>query len=199
MADIVYMVRHAAPPADKRGRYWGASDPGVDADGLDAVNGVARLAWVKPEALFTSPLARAAATAEPLGAAFGLEARTLPELAEVDFGAFEGLDFAEVEQRYPDAARQWTELGDGFAFPGGEAIGDFFARAGNAFAVCTERPEEAVMCVTHGGIIAAWCCLFLRMPLAHRFAFRPEYAALTAFIRKKDGSGWEMAFFNNKV
>lgn len=199
MADIVYLVRHAAPPAEKRGRYWGRTDPGVAAESLAGVADLSRLIWSGPEVLLASPLARAVATAEALGGAIGMTPRLEEDLAEADFGVFEGLDFAEVERLHPDAARDWAAQGDAFAFPGGETAPGFLERAERAFAACTERREESVLCVTHAGIIMAWCCLFLRMPLEHRFSFRPDYAALTAFIRKKDGSGWEMTFFNNRI
>lgn len=198
MADLVYLVRHAAPPLEKQRRYWGRTDPGVDSDSLAGTAGLARFFWNRPQILLTSPLPRTKATAEALGRVLELGPEMVDDLAEVDFGSFEGMNFTEVERRYPADAREWAEKGDAYAFPGGESVQDFLARAERAFTACTERPEEAVMCVTHAGVIAAWCCLFLRMPSWHRFTFRPEYATLTAFVRKKDGSGWEMAFFNNR-
>ncbi len=196
MTNAIYLVRHAAPPGEMRDRYWGASDPGLDQDSLRSVRDLAGLALLRPDILFTSPLPRAAATARQLGDALGLRPQTLPELAEVDFGDFEGLTFAEVERRFPEAAGRWAEQGDGFAFPGGETVPAFLARAERGFAQCAERPEETVMCATHGGIIAVWRCLFLGLPLAERFSFRADYAALTAFSRKGDGSGWEMTACN---
>lgn len=198
MADLVYLVRHAAPPREKQGRYWGRTDPGIDAESLAGAADLVRFLWSGPRVLLASPLARTMATAQTLGRKLGLAPETADDLAEVDFGSFEGANFTEVEKKHPEAAREWAEKGDAFAFPGGESIQDFLTRAERAFVACTKRPEETVMCVTHAGIIAAWCCLFLRMPSWHRFTFRPEYAALTAFVRKKDGSGWEMAFFNNR-
>lgn len=199
MADVIYLVRHAAPPEAGRGRFWGRRDPGVDAAGLAGVASLAQLPWAKVDRLLSSPLARTMATAEPLAQALGLSVETAEDLAEADFGRFDGMTYAEIEARYPDEARRWMEAGDAFAFPEGETVPGFLARAERAWERVTALPETSVLAVTHGGIISAWTCLFLRMDFAHRFAFRPAYAALTAFFRKRDGSGWEMAFFNNKA
>lgn len=198
MADLVYLVRHAAPPADMRGRYWGRADPGVDPDDLERVPELARLIWEKPARLLASPLRRTALTAERLGAALGLTPEPASELAEADFGEFDGLTYAEIEALHPVPAAEWLAKGDRFSFPGGEAVPRFLERATRSWEHCVGLADSPVMVVTHGGVIACWCCLFLRIPFDHRFAFRAGYAALTAFVRKKDGSGWEMAVFNDR-
>lgn len=197
MADVVYMLRHAAPPVDRRGRYWGRADPGVDQEALRKISAVAPLFWNKPMRLLVSPLERAAATAGELAGPLGIEPEIVPDLAESDFGDFDGLTFSEIEKLYPDKAREWGGMLDAFAFPGGESIAEFFARAERAWRFCTELPEESVAAVTHGGVIMAWVCFFLRLPLSDRFSFRPAHGTLSAFVRKKDGTGWEMTFFNN--
>ncbi len=197
MADIVYMVRHAAPPTGRRDRYWGRADPGVDPDSLSGIGALVPMFWEKPTAIVTSPLHRAAVTADAIAGHFDMQPIPQPDLAETDFGVFDGLSWDEIAERHPEAAAAWAREGDAFHFPNGESVPDFLARAERAWQRITESGDNAVLAVSHGGVIAAWCCLFLRMPLEHRFSFRPAYAALTAFIRKRDGSGWEMTFFNN--
>ncbi len=197
MTEVVYLVRHAAPPGELRGRYWGRADPGLDPASLAAAGTLAELAWKKPVRLFASPLRRAFATAEAVSGPLGLPVETDPALAEVDFGTFDGMDFAEVNRLFPDEADKWAREGDHYAFPDGEAVQDFFHRVTAAWKHYRDLPEPAIMVVTHGGVISAWACLFLGLPLAKRFIFPPAYAALTAFMRRADGSGWNMAFFNN--
>lgn len=198
MADVVYLLRHAEPPETARGRYWGKKDPGVDPDALARIAELERVIWVPPLRLFSSPLARATATAEPLEMRYGLRTETEPDLAEADFGVFDGLSWSEASARHPAAARDWEVLGDDFTFPAGESVRGFLDRVSGFWERCCALPDERVMCVTHGGVVSAWCCLFLRMPLEQRFSFHPECGAPTAFIRKKDGSGWEMTYFNNR-
>ncbi len=196
MSDLVYLVRHAAPPADRRGRFWGRADPGVDGDSLAAAGRLAGFPWFRPARILSSPLRRAFLTAEPLAGAFGLPVETDLDLAEADFGRFDGLTYAEIAKRHPAGAAEWERLGDAYAFPGGEAVADFFCRARRSWERCLAFPEPVVLAVAHGGILSAWMCLFLGLPFARRFVFRPDYSALTAFVRKRDGTGWDMAFFN---
>lgn len=198
MADIIYLVRHAAPPAEKHGRYWGHADPGVDLAALAGIASLADLAWRPPSRLLTSPLARAGLTAAELAPRFGLIPETDAELAEADFGEFDGLTFGEIEARYPEAAREWGEQLDAFAFPGGESVPAFLERAERAWRRCIELPDAVVAVVTHGGIISAWTSLFLEVPPERRFIFRPLHGSLTAFTRKKDAAGWELTCFNNR-
>lgn len=195
MVEVVYLLRHAAPPECARARYWGRTDPGVDRDGLVPLAGMPSLLWPKAEKLLASPLPRTIETAAVLSHSLGLPVVRVPKLAEADFGFFEGLTFAEAAERFPEAVSEWGRLGDRFSFPGGESVAAFLERARQAWEDCLSLPDRTVLAVTHGGIIAAWCCLFLRISFSRRFAFRADYAALTAFVRGENG--WDLVFFNN--
>lgn len=198
MAEVIYLVRHAAPPEENRCCFWGRSDPGVDPASLDEVEALASLAWERPDQLLTSPSARAVTTADRLGGALGLRPQVVADLAEVDYGLFDGLSDADARALYPDKMREWERLGDGFTFPGGESLAGFFARATMVWEYCVDMRDTTVMVVTHAGVIAAWICLFLGIPFVQRSSFRPEYAALTAVTRRRIGEGWYLSFFNDR-
>jgi probable phosphoglycerate mutase len=74
----------------------------------------------------TSPLARAVDTCRLAG--FGEAAEQWPELAEWDYGAYEGLTTAEIRTTRPG----WTLWGDGV--PEGETIAQIGARADEVIA-----------------------------------------------------------------
>lgn len=199
MADIIYLVRHAAPPPAMRLRYWGRSDPGVDPAALDAVRGLAPLLWHKPDRLFASPLPRAKLTASRLAPILALPVESWPDLAEADFGLFEGMSFSEIAERHPGAAREWTERGDEYAFPGGEAIRAFLRRVADVWRRLDSLADPSALVVTHAGVIAVLACLFFGLPPAKRFIFRQDCGAVSAFVRKKDGTGWVLRYFNHGV
>jgi probable phosphoglycerate mutase len=71
--------------------------------------------------VFTSPLQRAARTCELAG--FGTVAEVDPDLAEWDYGQYEGLRSAEILARRPD----WQLFRDGA--PGGESPAQIAQRA----------------------------------------------------------------------
>ncbi len=198
MSEFIYLLRHAAPPEQARNRYWGKRDPGTDAANLATVAAHAGLIPDASAKVVSSPLERCVRTADVLAKTIGISVETDPELEEIDFGLFDGLTFAEVSQKFPEQADAWARQGDRYAFPDGESIHDFFHRTTAAWKKWRDADERSVVLVTHAGVIACWMCLFLGLPLARRFSFAPSYAALTAFRRKKDGSGWNLQFFNNR-
>ncbi len=197
MAEAIYVLRHAAPAPERQRRYWGRGDPGVDATSLAGVPGLATFfsGELLPERVLSSPLTRAVKTGEAILTRLpGLGLEIWEELAEVNFGRFDGLTFPEVEAAYPAEAAAWARLGDGFTFPEGEAIGGFLERARAGWERAVELPERTVLAVTHGGIISAWDGFFLARPLTERFSVTAEYAALTLYQR--EGGGWKCVWRN---
>ena len=133
---------HYDEPLNERGR-WQAARAG------EALRGEG-LAHV-----YSSDLARARETAEALARASGV-ARVLTHeaLRERAFGRFEGLTYAEVEERWPEDVRRWRSREPGFAPGGGETIEAFYARCVScAGEIASRHPGEAVALVAHGGVL----------------------------------------------
>ncbi len=100
---------------------------------------------------------RAAATARILAAGLGLAPPAFdPRLAEIAYGAWEGLTQAEIRQRWPEELRRWKRAPETMRFPGGESLDEVRARL-LAFlsdeALRMERRMGAVLAVTHAGLI----------------------------------------------
>ena len=78
-----------------------------------------RLAAVRFDRVIASPLFRARETAEVLAPGARLEAD--PRLREMDYGAWEGRTYAEIEQADAVFRREWELAPDRLACPGGES------------------------------------------------------------------------------
>jgi len=104
----------------------------------------------------------------------------IEELAEIDFGDFEGLLYDEIAARYPETYRQWMEKPTQVRFPNGECFAEMQERVMKAFRGILARHEgETVALVSHGGvnrIIIAWA---LRMPEDCLFRLAQPYAAVS--------------------
>ena len=98
-----------------------------------------RLAGVRFDRVISSPLFRAQETAEILvtateraraggGGARGARIETDPRLKEMDYGAWEGLTYEEIERRDGPARREWELAPDRLACPGGESGNDVALR-----------------------------------------------------------------------
>jgi probable phosphoglycerate mutase len=72
-------------------------------------------------AVVSSPLLRARRTAEPIADALGVPLQVHDELIETDFGAWEGLTFAEARARDPELHTRWL-TDTSLAPPGGESM-----------------------------------------------------------------------------
>jgi broad specificity phosphatase PhoE len=81
-----------------------------------------RLAQVRFDRVITSPLFRARETAEILAPGAAIEAD--PRLKEMDYGAWEGLTYDQIEGRDREARREWELAPDRLSCPGGESGND---------------------------------------------------------------------------
>jgi broad specificity phosphatase PhoE len=147
MASIL-LIRHEEP--EMRGRFIGRTDPPLTPAGREAAT--AKLAAVDVKAIYVSPLRRAIETAEAIRC--GVEPVVIDELAEIDFGEWEGLTWQEIEQRWPDAACRKIEDWLGETAPGGECWIDFDRRIGRALDRILAGPKPAAV-VAHMVVNAA--------------------------------------------
>src|SRR5690606_28901279 len=111
---------------------------------------VGRFAAGADAVLVTSPLRRAQESAAALADRLGLGAASVePDVREVDFGAWEGLTFAEIAERDPDLLARWRSSADEPA-PGGESMAQVHARVRAARErLLAEHEGRVVVVVSH--------------------------------------------------
>ncbi len=118
------LLRHGQTELSAQRRYSGCgADPELTAVGeRQATAAAARLSMMDDiRAVVCSPLRRARRTAEVVAGAVGTEVSVHDGLIEADFGAWEGLTFAQARERDPDLHARW--LADtAVAPPGGESM-----------------------------------------------------------------------------
>ena len=103
------LVRHGQTELSAARRYSGRGNPPLTETGLAQAKAIAaRLGEVDGiTAILSSPLARARHTADAISTTTGAPVQELDDLTETDFGAWEGLTFAEAAQRDPSIHRAW--------------------------------------------------------------------------------------------
>jgi ribonuclease H / adenosylcobalamin/alpha-ribazole phosphatase len=185
-ATRIILVRHGETALTAQGRYSGRGDvPLSDQGEAQAMAAAGRVAGIARDvaAVVTSPLSRCTRTAELIAAELGgVDVTVMPDLTECDFGEWEGLTFAEVRERWPDAMAAW--LGSTrVAPPGGESFEAVAKRAQAAMgAVLRAYPSEVVVVVSHVSPIK----LILRDALAASDAFLHRLYLDTAGISTMD-------------
>jgi len=146
------LVRHGQTALTAQKRFSGVrTDPELTPTGRDQA---AALAGAVRElgpvhSVLTSPLRRARETAQVIVDRLGLPVRTDPRLLECDFGAWDGLSWAEIERDWPAELARWL-ASTAAAPPAGES---FDAVATRVRAIKDElrraHPSRTVELVSH--------------------------------------------------
>ena len=144
----VYLIRHGLPDfPDGRRMCLGTTDIPMGPAGLRQAEEMAkRLPPVT--AVFSSPLTRAVQTAE----AIGLPVTVLPGLRELYAGAWDGLTFDQIRERYP---RLYEARGrdQSLLLPGAEDPQGGLARFEAALKTAAELASGDAAVVAHGGVM----------------------------------------------
>ncbi|MGH3979526.1 MAG: histidine phosphatase family protein [Pseudonocardiaceae bacterium] len=152
------------------------------------------LAGLRPDALLTSDLSRAADTAAVLGEHARLCVRIDKRLRETHLGAWQGLTHAEVEAGWPGGMSTWRSS-PGWAPPGGETRVEVAARAAQLVAeLDSDGHDSAVLC-THGGLIAGLTPMLLGLPVSVWSAFGGISNCHWTVLRRR-GELWRLESYN---
>ena len=146
---VIYWVRHG-PTHEKA--FVGQRD--VPADLSDTAQ-IERLSAALPRRalVVSSDLTRSIDTATAIQG----DRRRLPHrpgLREFDFGAWDGLHFSQVADRWPELSRAYWEQPGDVAPPGGESWNAAAARVtADVMALAAEHPRRDIIAVAHFGAI----------------------------------------------
>jgi alpha-ribazole phosphatase len=181
------LIRHGQTKLHQDDRFWGKTDVELSDVGIMQAKQLHdKLAGEKIDAICSSTLKRAVATAKIIAAGHKVKITTFNELCECSFGYAEGLTYTEISRKYPELAE---ELSNGTAvdFPGGESLQQLNQRV-KAF---TEKlkhlePQVTVAVVSHGGPIRLMICNLLGMAVKHWLQLRVDRASLSV-VETYDG------------
>jgi ribonuclease H / adenosylcobalamin/alpha-ribazole phosphatase len=185
---VTLLLRHGQTPNSVQKRYAGVSDvPLTEAGVRQAAAAGKRLASAGLTAIVTSPLLRAVRTAEEVAALTGTPVEADEGFRETDFGAWDGLTFAEVRERWPDEMTAW--LADpAVAPPGGESFLDVSARVTGALRrLLASHRGHTVLIVSHVTPIKTLVAAALLAPPAALFRMHLDVAALCQVDWYADG------------
>lgn len=141
---LICLLRHGETAWNRERRYQGLTDIPLS----DRGRALLGRADFSPERVYVSPLSRARETAAILFPE--AEQIAIPDLREMDFGAFEGRTAGEMAD--DPAYRAWVEGNCAGRCPGGESMAEFSERVWAAFANLMATEPEQLVIVAHGGV-----------------------------------------------
>ncbi|GCD38131.1 putative phosphoglycerate mutase [Streptomyces chrestomyceticus JCM 4735] len=186
------LLRHGETALTPQKRFSGSggSDPELSEAGHRQATAVAAALAARGtvQAVVSSPLKRCRQTAETVAARLGLDVRVDEGLRETDFGAWEGLTFAEVQERHPEDLAAW--LGSAKAAPTG---GESFASVARRVALSRDKllaryAGRTVLLVTHVTPVKTLVRLALGAPPDSLFRMELSAASLSAVAYYSDGN-----------
>jgi broad specificity phosphatase PhoE len=182
------LLRHGQTPMSVQKRYAGRSDiPLTDVGLQQAAAAAKRLASAGIDVIVASPLLRARQTAGEVATTTGAAVVTDDGFRETDFGAWEGLTFAEVRERWPAEVSAW--LADpAVPPPDGESFVQVSERVSGALRrVLADRAGLTVLIVSHVTPIKMLVTTALLAPPAALYRMHLDVAALCEIDWYADG------------
>jgi probable phosphoglycerate mutase len=159
MSTTILLIRHGETAWNAVRRLQGHIDIDLNPEGQRQAAAVARaLASEKLDAIISSDLKRALQTAEAIAAHHRVPLHVDPDLRERGYGAFEGLLYTEIAERYPEDFAAWQARHVESVMPHGErkaeSFREFYERSIAALASWAEKhPGRAIAVVAHGGVL----------------------------------------------
>lgn len=189
-ATQVLMVRHGSTIHSLEGRFSGRNDLPLDDRGRRQAHAIAaHIARLPPiDAVVSSPLRRARETAQVLAGRVGGTVEIHEDLAEAEFGEWEGLTIEEAHLKSPEILASWLRAAD-VPPPSGESLEQVEQRVLRARDdIVTRRPGERVVIVSHVTPIKVLLKLALGAPQETMFRFHLDTASLSAIDYYQDGT-----------
>jgi probable phosphoglycerate mutase len=183
------LVRHGVTVHTETRKFsggLGGHNPGLTDEGRDQARATAD--WLAPladeiDVVVSSPVRRTLETAEILAARLGTTFVTDDGLAEMEFGTWEGMTFAEVRETYPDDLETWlgsVDTGPG----GGESLREIEKRVlASLERLLSEHARQTVLAVTHVTPIKVLVTHAMGAPLesVHRMELAPASVTVLSF------------------
>lgn len=180
----IYLIRHGETDGNKGKTIQGCIDLPLNAKGIEQAEKMAAYFKDIPlDAIYCSSMGRARRTAQELAKVKGLDITPMDELREITFGEWEGVDFGDIERRWPEGFKtyfvnpmQWTP-------PGGETLPHAQERSFGALMGIMEKEghDKNIAIVCHGGIIRVLICTLLGLDLSYIWRLSVANVSVSSF------------------
>jgi broad specificity phosphatase PhoE len=199
----IFFVRHGQTDANLASRYCGWTDVPLNETGRSQALALRPLVIDRTfEAIYASPLSRAAETAcllldgspapggaplSPQQRAIALGVRFDDALREHHFGRFENLTLEQIAAAAPEEAEALSRDYPGYTFPGGEGSRDVYDRCAAFVADLPHRHAGDVLVVSHMGTTVAMLAAMIGLPARDMWRLRIGNATLSRIAVGADG------------
>jgi probable phosphoglycerate mutase len=191
------LIRHAS--CDPVGKSIAGRTPGIhlnEAGQRQALALATRLSSLPVAAVWSSPLERAAETAQPLASILGLPVVKDQRLTEVDFGDWTGRTLIELEDM--PGWRDFNERRSSTRIPNGEIMDEVVRRSLSLLEEAHRTPVltgRLVALLSHGDVLRSLIahCIGMDANAIHRIEIEPASVS----ILKSEHGNWRLLLLNS--
>ncbi len=186
MTEII-LVRHGETEWNVSEVFRGRIDIELNETGRRQAELLAEyLSGFKLDAIYSSPLRRALATAEMIARYHKLGIEITPGLIDFDYGEWQGLAHQEVRERYTELYAQWLNNPHQVTMPSGESLSDVSQRAIGVVNEAVARYRDTVVLVSHRVVNKVLICALLGLDNSHFWNIRQDTCGTTTFAYENE-------------
>ncbi|WP_057744923.1 histidine phosphatase family protein [Liquorilactobacillus capillatus] len=203
----LFFIRHGKTKWNLEGRYQGAQgdSPLLQESYQEIQQLCSFLKDYQFECIYSSPIKRAAITAEKIAEGLRLqqplEVKSISELREFNLGKMEGMKFTDVAQRYPQELEAFRHHPDKYdpSEINGESFPELFARMTPAIKEIAQQHQaesKNILIVSHGAALCAEIRHLLGYPLADLRAAGGLANTSTTILETGNGENYKCLAWN---
>ena len=194
----IILVRHGDVPGIDPPCFRGRTDLELTPVGVRQAE-VTRDLLVKccqPNTIYTSPLSRCVRTGDILAEPYSIAPSALAGLSDIDYGAWRGSSYEEVQSRQPELFNKWLLSPHLVTIPGGETLYDVAGRVAWVIRMILDKHvSETVLLVSHDTVNRVLLLLALELPLSRYRRIVQEPCGISA-MEHDPVSGWTIRSIN---
>lgn len=128
-----------------------------------------------PAIVFTSSLGRCIATGESIAVACAVKSQILPDLFDIDYGAWQWKTHDEVRQSQPGEFELWKKFPDQMQMPDGESLQQVLVRVTQALSkILKDYEGKTIVMVSHDSVNRVLLLHMLGLPLSKYWAITQD-------------------------
>lgn len=180
------ILRHGETEWNREERFRGMADLPLTENGLHQAKCAAeRIAQLKPDVIYSSPLRRAMQTAEAVGNTIGLPVHQEENLKDINYGLWQGLSLNEAYNKYRKDYLQWLHKPQLMSFPQGESLPVVQERVNKLLKfIDVSHENDAILFVTHKVVCKVLIITLLGADLSHFWQIGQDVAAINIFEKR---------------
>ncbi len=150
-------------------------------------------------AIYVSRYQRTGQTIEYVAKQLGITPIIDDRLNELDSGVLDPMSEGEIQEKYPEFWKAYTERTADFRFPGGET-GEEACRRISGFLEEKRQahPGENIVFVTHEGLMRQLMCYIVGIPVYKRGNFSVDLCGIMEITYQPEYNNWKLIRFNQK-